>query len=192
MRDTHTGDDCRIPEDDRCVREMVEQPHPCAEQHGSQIDVNLVEQPGVEALLDRLGAVHSHRLRVGSRFRSSNGAFDAVGDELDCRLGPWPAVGHVVGGDESGHIPRVLAAPAAGALERAPTGEHCADLSHQALGWSALGAETWNVMRRSRARHRDVDVAREVPVENFGDPVVASATYPSRDIDMSAVTLVMA
>jgi hypothetical protein len=30
MRDTHTGDDCRIPEDDRCVREMVEQPHSCA------------------------------------------------------------------------------------------------------------------------------------------------------------------
>ena len=32
MRDTDTGDDCRIPEDDRCVREVVEQPHPCAEQ----------------------------------------------------------------------------------------------------------------------------------------------------------------
>ena len=30
MRDTHTGDDCRIPEDDRCVREVVEQPHSCA------------------------------------------------------------------------------------------------------------------------------------------------------------------
>ena len=30
MRDTHTGDDCRIPEDDRCVRDVVEQPHSCA------------------------------------------------------------------------------------------------------------------------------------------------------------------
>ena len=30
MRDTHTDDDCRIPEDDRCVREVVEQPHSCA------------------------------------------------------------------------------------------------------------------------------------------------------------------
>jgi hypothetical protein len=27
MRDTHAGDDFRIPEDDRCVREVVEQPH---------------------------------------------------------------------------------------------------------------------------------------------------------------------
>jgi hypothetical protein len=39
---------------------------------------------------------------------------------------------HVVGGHKSGHIPRVLAAPAVGDLERAPTGEHGADLSHQA------------------------------------------------------------
>jgi len=36
MRDTHTGDDRRIPEDDGCVREVVEQPHSCAEQHGSR------------------------------------------------------------------------------------------------------------------------------------------------------------
>ena len=30
MRDTHTGDDCRIAEDGRCVREVVEQPHTSA------------------------------------------------------------------------------------------------------------------------------------------------------------------
>jgi hypothetical protein len=35
MRDTHTGDDRWIPEDDRSVREVVEQPYACAEQHGS-------------------------------------------------------------------------------------------------------------------------------------------------------------
>jgi hypothetical protein len=43
VRDTYAGDDCRIPEDGRCVRKVVEQPHSCAEQHGSQIDVDLVE-----------------------------------------------------------------------------------------------------------------------------------------------------
>ena len=110
MCDTHTGDDRWTPEDDRCGREVVEQPHPCAEQHGSLIDVELIEQPGVQALLDRSGAVHEHGLRAGSRLRSSNGALDAVGDELDCRARPWPTVGHVVGDDERGHIPRVLAA----------------------------------------------------------------------------------
>jgi hypothetical protein len=30
MRDAYAGDDGRIPEDDRCVREVVEQPHPRA------------------------------------------------------------------------------------------------------------------------------------------------------------------
>ena len=30
MGDTHTGDDGRVPEDDRCVRELLEQPHSCA------------------------------------------------------------------------------------------------------------------------------------------------------------------
>ena len=43
MSDTHTSDDCRIPDDDRCVRKVVEQPHPFAQQHGCQIDVDLVE-----------------------------------------------------------------------------------------------------------------------------------------------------
>jgi hypothetical protein len=38
MRDTHTGDDSRIPEDDRCVREVIEQPHSVAEQHGGEVD----------------------------------------------------------------------------------------------------------------------------------------------------------
>jgi hypothetical protein len=31
MRHAHTGDDRRIPQDDRCVREVVEQPHSCAD-----------------------------------------------------------------------------------------------------------------------------------------------------------------
>jgi hypothetical protein len=53
---------------------------------------------------------------------------------------------HVLGDDVSGHISRVNAAPTIGHLERAPTGEHGANLSLQAPQWSALAAETWNVM----------------------------------------------
>lgn len=121
---------------------MVEQPHSSAWQHGSQIDVDLVEQPGVQALLDRLGAVH--------RFRSSNGALDAVGDELDCRAGSWPALGQVVGDDEGGHIPRVLASSAIGDLEGAPHGEHRADLSLQTA--QVVGARPRYVERHARCR----------------------------------------
>ena len=178
---TDTGDDGRIPEDGRCAREVVEQAYSCAEQHGSQIDVDLVEQAGVQALLDRLGAVHSYGPRAGSGFRSSNRAFDAVGDELDCRAGPWPAVGHVVGGDESGNVPWVPAAPAVGALERAPAGQHGADLGHQAP--QVVGARRRDAERhaRSRARCGDLDLAREVPVENLGDPVVARRRRTGRE-----------
>ena len=50
MRDTHTCDDRRIPEDGRRVREVIKQRHPCAEQHRCQIDLDRVEQPGVQAL----------------------------------------------------------------------------------------------------------------------------------------------
>jgi hypothetical protein len=64
---------------------------------------------GLEA---EVGAMHAYGFRAGSRSRSSDGAFDAVGDEVDRRAGPWPALGHLVGDGESGHIPRVLAAPA--------------------------------------------------------------------------------
>jgi hypothetical protein len=53
VRDTHAVDDFRVSEDDRCVREVVEQPDAFAEQDGSQVDLDLVEQPGVQALLDR-------------------------------------------------------------------------------------------------------------------------------------------
>lgn len=66
MRDADTRADGRIPKDDWCVREVVKQPHAGAQQRGSQIDMDFVEQPSVQALLDRFGAVHSHGLRSDS------------------------------------------------------------------------------------------------------------------------------
>jgi hypothetical protein len=57
-----------------------------------------------------------------------------------------------------------------------------------------IGARRRDVERhvRSRARHGDVDVAREVQSKTSSTPSFASATYPSRDIDMNATTLVIA
>ena len=129
-------------------------------------------RPRFEELLDRFGPVHRDGLRAGGRLRLGNSALDAVGDEMNRRAGPRPAVGHVVGDDEGGHIPRVLAAPAVGDLERAPAGEEGADLGHQPP--QVLGARRRDAEREvgCRDRHRDLDVAREVPVEHFGDPVV--------------------
>src|SRR3954468_20619114 len=59
------------------------------------------------------------------------------------------------------------------------------------LTWSALGAETWNVMS-------DVVLGMEISTSpekyqsnTSATPSFASATYPSSDIDMIAITLVM-
>ena len=112
MRDADTGDDGRIAEEGGRVREVVEESYSPAKQHGREIDVNRIEQPGVQALLNRLSAVYSHRLRGGGRFRPGDGAFDAVGHELDRRAGPRPPVGHLMGDDERRDTPRVLAVPA--------------------------------------------------------------------------------
>ena len=46
------------------------------------------------------------------------------------------------------------------------------------LRWSALGAETVERHSRFAARCGDLDVAREVPVENLGDPVVRVGDVP--------------
>ena len=191
MCDTHTADDCRIPEDDRVAARWsnnrtpapaTRQPDRCGSRRGGR-------RPGTAG---SSGAMHSHGLRAGSRFRVSNCAFDAVGDELDRRAGPWPAVGHVVGGDENGHIPWMLAAPAAGDLERAPTREHGAHLGHQAP--QVVGARRGDAERHARrpARCGDFDVAEKYQSNTSATPSFASATYPSRDIDMIATTLVMA
>ena len=145
------------------------------------------------ALLDRMSAVHCHGLPAGSRSGSCNGAFDAVGDELDRRAGPWPAVGHVVGGDESGYIPRVLAAPAVGDLERAPTGEEGARPrpSSPSRG-RRFGAETserqcpiscsaWRPRRRPRSTSRRLRRPRRSRRRRTG----------RASIDMIATTLVI-
>ena len=42
VRYTHARDDCRIPEDDRRVREVIEESHAPAQQKGCLIDVDLV------------------------------------------------------------------------------------------------------------------------------------------------------
>jgi hypothetical protein len=56
---------------------VVEQPHSCAWPHGSQIDVDLVEQPRVQALLDRLGAWRTLGAELPSS-RNSTGPISAA------------------------------------------------------------------------------------------------------------------
>ena len=65
MRDAHTGDHGRIAEDHGRVAGVAEQRDPGSEQQRDEIDVYLVQQPGVEALPDGVAAVNAHRAFAG-------------------------------------------------------------------------------------------------------------------------------
>ena len=59
------------------------------------------------------------------------------------------------------------------------------------LRWSALGAETRNVMPDVPLAVGTSTSPEKYQSNTSATPSFASATYPSRDIDMSATTLVM-
>src|SRR4249920_3940613 len=59
------------------------------------------------------------------------------------------------------------------------------------LRWSALGGETWNVMPDLVLAVETSTSPEKYQSNTSATPSFASATYPSRDIDMSATTLVM-
>ena len=133
----------------------------------------------------------THGLRAGRRLRSSNGspAMPSV-TNWTVRTGPWPAVGHVVGNDERGNVPRGAGRPS---RRRART---CADRSIMAptsavkpLRWSALCAETRNVMPdvplavgTSTSPEKYQSKTSATPWFRVGDVV------PVYDIDISATT----
>ena len=58
--------------------------------------------------------------------------------------------------------------------------------------WSALGAETWNVKSGVGIGMGTSTSPEKYQSKTSATPSFASATYPSRDIDMIATTLVMA
>lgn len=98
-------------------------PNSGAKKNRRDVEVDFVEDPGVQALLDGVGAVDSNGLPGGGGFGLVHGAFDAVGHEVDRRVGARPAGGDVVGQDECGS-PSVISAPALGDVESASPGEH--------------------------------------------------------------------
>jgi hypothetical protein len=57
------------------------------------------------------------------------------------------------------------------------------------LTWSALGAETWNVKSGVGVGMGTSTSPEKYQSNTSATPSFASATYPSRDIDISATTL---
>lgn len=66
--------------------EVLEQPDPVAEEHGDEVKLHLVDQSGLQALLDHVRATHDQDvLPIGSRRRIVNGGLDPVQDEVERR-----------------------------------------------------------------------------------------------------------
>jgi hypothetical protein len=106
----------RVVKDDWCAGEAVEESNSGAKKNRRDVDVDFVEEPSIQELLDGVGAVDPNGFPSGGGFGLAHGAFDAVGHELDSRVGSRPSSGDVVGKYECGS-PSVISVPAMGDVE---------------------------------------------------------------------------
>src|SRR2546427_629097 len=113
----------RVAKDDWRAGEAVEESNSGAKQNRRDVDVDFVEEPSIQALLDGVGAVDTNGFPGGGGFGLVHGAFDAVAHEVDSRVGSRPSGGDVVGKYEC-WSPSVVSAPAAADVEGASAGEH--------------------------------------------------------------------
>ncbi len=106
---------------------LVEESNSGAKKNRRDVDVDFVEEASIQELLDGVSAVDPNGLPGGGCFRLVHGAFDAVGHEVDSRVGSRPSGGDVVGQYEC-WSPSVISAPAVGDLESASPGERGPEL----------------------------------------------------------------
>src|SRR5919109_1861101 len=124
----HVGDTALALEDpgalelDLLGSEALEQTAPLAEEHGDDMELHLVEEPGGECELGDCGAVDEHVLVARGLLGLGHRDFDVrhVGDQrplTDVDAGLMAAV------DEDRHAVVVVTAPAVGRLEGPPAGD---------------------------------------------------------------------
>src|SRR5262245_47867588 len=137
---------------------MIEESNSGAEQNRRDVDMDFVEEPRIHQLLDGVGTMHPNGLPSGGGFGLFHGALDAVGHEMDSRVGSRPSGGDVVGEYECGS-PSVVAVPAVGDLESASTGEHGAKPGREAA--KVLGTRPGHLERHGvRPSRVEFDVPR--------------------------------
>src|SRR6187200_2838615 len=106
----------RIAKDGWRAGEVVEESNSGAKKNRGDVDTDFVEEASIQALLDGVGAVDPNGLPGGGGFCLVYGAFDAVGHEVDSRVGSRPSSGDPVGKYER-WSPSVISAPAVGNVE---------------------------------------------------------------------------
>src|SRR5215210_1478102 len=108
----------RVAKDSWRAGEVVEESNSGAKKNRRHVDVDFIEEASIQTLLDGVSAVYPNGLPGGGGFGLVHGAFDAVGHELDSRVGSRPSRRDVVGKYEC-WAPSVISAPAFGDLESA-------------------------------------------------------------------------
>jgi len=169
--DADARDHRRVAKNEWRAGEAVEESNSGAKKNRREVDVDLVEEPSIQALLDGVGAVDANGLPGGGGLGLAHGAFDAVDHEVYSRVGSRPSGGDVVGKHEC-WSPSVVSAPALGDVEGASAGEHGTKSGRETA--KVLGARPGHLERHGvRPSGVDFDVARgEVPVEHFGHTIV--------------------
>src|SRR5207248_1233891 len=94
--------------------QVVEQADTATEQHGHQVHLYFVKQPGLDALLHDIRAGYGDVLVPRGLLRLTNGALNAVRDEGEGRSFPGPFLGDGMGNDKTGSTPWRVAAPRTG------------------------------------------------------------------------------
>src|SRR5881396_1437936 len=102
----------RVAKDDWRAGEAVEESNSGAKKNRRDVEVDFVEEPSIQQLLDGVGAVDANGLPGGGGFGLVHGAFEAVGHEVYSRAS---AREH---GTKSGHEPAKVLGARRGYLER--------------------------------------------------------------------------
>src|SRR4051812_38862322 len=123
MGNADARDHRRVAKDGWRAGEVVKESHSGAKKKRRDVDVDFVEEASIQALLDRVSAVDRNGLPGSGGFGFVHGAFDAVGHEVDSRVGSRPSGGDAVGKDER-WSPGVISAPAVCDVESTSPGEH--------------------------------------------------------------------
>ena len=106
--------------------------------------MDFVEEASIQELPDGISGVDPNGLPAGRRLGLVHGAFEAIGHEVDRRVGSRPSGGDVVGKYEC-RPPGVSAAPPFGFVESASAGEHGTKLGPETA--EVLGARRGHLER---------------------------------------------
>src|SRR4051812_31616939 len=79
--DADSRDHGRVAENTWCAGKAEKKSNAGAKKTRRDVDVDFVEESGVQQLLNRVGAMDRDRLPAGGCFRLVHGAFNAVGHE---------------------------------------------------------------------------------------------------------------